>query len=158
MIKDSRPPTLNPLRQFNLTSTEASFALPFATSYSTEHDSHTWYYLVPSLLALSSAVANTIFTHSNRQFVLFVASSSCDVPTSNELVESSLQGGHFTQSSSSSSAPSAFLALVDMASTKQDQGSRPSIPEEKELENTEQQTKNMPLRSHDCMTVARSPF
>ena len=117
MIMHSRPPTLNPLRHFNLTSTEASFALPFATRYLsnfTEHDSRPRVHVVFGriLFALSSAVANSIFIQVNSPLVLLVAASSCDIPTSNELVESSLQGGHFTQCSSSSSAPSAFLALV----------------------------------------------
>ena len=117
MIMHSRPPTLNPLRHFNLTSTEASFALPFATRYLsnfTEHDSRPRVHVVFGriLFALSSAVANSIFIQVNSPLVLLVAASSCDIPTSNELVESSLQGGHFTQCSSSSSAPSAFLALA----------------------------------------------
>lgn len=117
MIMHSRPPTLNPLRHFNLTSTEASFALPFATRYLsnfTEHDSRPRVHVVFGriLFALSSAVANSIFIQVNSPLVLLVAASSCDIPTSNELVESSLQGGHFTQCSSSFSAPSAFLALA----------------------------------------------
>jgi hypothetical protein len=63
MIMHSRPPTLNPLRHFNLTSTEASFALPFATRYLNEHDSRPRVHVVFGriLFALSSAVANSIF-------------------------------------------------------------------------------------------------